>query len=528
MSKKLTIAPYVLMHYESQMDKYFFYNVGNDNFWETDEITGSIIAALDGTLDCEGIVNLLHKSSPDAPIEDLQEHFGKTFEFLLQEGYILEYTGKKPSYDYKHKEVSFDLDKKSVVINTHKDISDEDYDNYIRYFLDFMFKVSNDIKGINNQSRFSNIYNRMLQHINKSSSAERYLFSSPIITSWNLTQSCNFRCVHCLYNETEYSSKDDLSTEQALNLADELIAAGVITVELSGGETFLRPDIMDIIRRFKENNVGVSLLTNGSLLTDEIINELAELFNPYTDEVRISLDAATVETFKKIRRSDKFNKINENIKKLTNKGVYVVNVCTVMSINKDEIFDIYKLSKSLGAGSFKIGKIDNYNDSHRSLNVEDRELFKIYYELSENNLFDNTYLPGFWRTDQLLNIPEVLKILNEPHYREIIKKIYSQPVLKSDCQCHEKVCIQSDGRIYLCTRALGYDLAPLGSYKENSFAKIWERRWDNPLFQPRDREKSECGSCKYNTWCNGGCKVDAYIKSGSINIPAIPNCRACH
>ena len=91
MYNNLILAPYVLKHYEAKLNKYFFCNAQNDSFWETDELTGSVVATLDGTLDCEGIVNVLQENSPDIPVNELREHFQKTFEFLLNEGYIYEY-----------------------------------------------------------------------------------------------------------------------------------------------------------------------------------------------------------------------------------------------------------------------------------------------------------------------------------------------------------------------------------------------------------------------------------------------------
>ena len=93
MDKKLKISPHTLKHYEKKQDKYFFYNVKDDVFLDTDKTTGLIISTLDGTLSGEDIVCLLHKNSPEIPLNELREHFQKTLEFLIKEGYIYEYNG---------------------------------------------------------------------------------------------------------------------------------------------------------------------------------------------------------------------------------------------------------------------------------------------------------------------------------------------------------------------------------------------------------------------------------------------------
>ena len=91
--EKLKIAPYTLKRYEIKLNTYFFYNAKNDKIWKTDDVTGSVVATLDGTLDYEGIVRELYKNSPDIKLAELREHFRKTFEFLLKEGYICENIG---------------------------------------------------------------------------------------------------------------------------------------------------------------------------------------------------------------------------------------------------------------------------------------------------------------------------------------------------------------------------------------------------------------------------------------------------
>lgn len=60
-----------------------------------------------------------------------------------------------------------------------------------------------------------------------------------------LTTLCNFNCKHCfLEQHTNYG----LSTEEIIKIIDELREFGVYELQFTGGEIFLRTDIMDIIR----------------------------------------------------------------------------------------------------------------------------------------------------------------------------------------------------------------------------------------------------------------------------------------
>lgn len=89
-NKKFIIAPYTLGRYEAELNTYFFFNARDCNFWETDKVTGSVVAALDGIIGCEDIVAMLHKNNPNIPTPEIKDYFDKTFEFLLNEGYICE------------------------------------------------------------------------------------------------------------------------------------------------------------------------------------------------------------------------------------------------------------------------------------------------------------------------------------------------------------------------------------------------------------------------------------------------------
>jgi len=399
-----------------------------------------------------------------------------------------------------------------------KSISRE-YEKYIRFYLDSVIIPSE--KKLNRTLYYSNPSKPFMAHIKQGADDDNYLFSTPMAVNWNLTSSCNFRCVHCLYNNTEYSNANDLSAKEAMALTEELINDfGVTFVILTGGEIFMRKDTMDIIRTLKRNNVAVRLLTNAALLNDEIIDELSEIFNPYVDSIHISLDGAKSETYEKIRGTKFFDKIVHNIKKLTDKNVKVLTVCTVNKINYDEVVDIYKLSVDLGVYSFISGNMIIHNPGHEKLMVPNNDLFKLFYKLSQAESPETVLSAKFFSQSELINISEVQTILEEPKYQKLLQKYYKN-ILPRTCQHNEKIAIQADGTIYLCLEALAHNVAPLGNYRDNSLLEIWENRFDNILFQPRRIEDMVCNGCKYNVFCNGGCPVKAYIRTKNLNTPQI-------
>ena len=397
---------------------------------------------------------------------------------------------------------------------------DKDYEKYIRFYLDSILIGKSDKKNLPTYPNNPN--KKLLSYITKSSGEENYLLTYPLSGVWNLTNACNLRCKHCLYNDTKYSPDSDLSPEMAMKLTDELINDfGVTYMMLTGGEIFMRPDTINIIRRFKENNVALRLLTNAVLLRNNIIDELAELFNPWTDSLQISLDGATAKTHNEIRQADIFDKVISNIKKLVEKNIRVTIVCTINNINYGEVVDVFNLAKELGVYCFTVGKMVNYNDSHTELMIPDKDLFRIYYELKQNETPDIVLLPSLFHEIELLNIPEVRAIIEEKKYQDLINDNYTEVKTRS-CHSDDKIAIQADGRIYLCLKALAYDIAPLGNYKDTPLFEIWENRKNNILFHQRTIEGMVCNKCKYNAFCNSGCMVEAYVNLKDLNSPQIP------
>ncbi len=84
----------------------------------------------------------------------------------------------------------------------------------------------------------------------------------PLNVMLSLTNRCT---AHCRYCNIPARQKNDLSTQQVLQLIDEFAAAGTVRLGLWGGEPLLRDDIGAIVRRAKAHEMYVTLDTNGAL-----------------------------------------------------------------------------------------------------------------------------------------------------------------------------------------------------------------------------------------------------------------------
>ena len=127
-----------------------------------------------------------------------------------------------------------------------------------------------------------------------------------------VTSRCNLKCPFCA--QTVYpQSKGDMSLE-LFNELEALFSRTRYVNLYSAGEPFMHPNYFEMLRRVKAYDNVVSVITNGTLL-DEIT--CTGVVKGGIDIINISIDGATAKTFNYIRRGADFNKVLENVRRLT-------------------------------------------------------------------------------------------------------------------------------------------------------------------------------------------------------------------
>jgi MoaA/NifB/PqqE/SkfB family radical SAM enzyme len=111
-----------------------------------------------------------------------------------------------------------------------------------------------------------------------------------------LTSRCNLRCVMCKYWQTV--DERTLSSGRWREVFAELGDLGCGKIHFSGGEIFLRRDVLDLVAAAIDRGLKVNLTTNGTLLDRERADRLAALG---VNSVSISLDGPSARTHDRIR-----------------------------------------------------------------------------------------------------------------------------------------------------------------------------------------------------------------------------------
>jgi MoaA/NifB/PqqE/SkfB family radical SAM enzyme len=96
----------------------------------------------------------------------------------------------------------------------------------------------------------------------------------PLSVQLDLTYRCNERCVHCYLDHDDHG---EMTTTEIKDLLDQLAAAGVFFLILSGGEIFLRKDLFEIVEHARKLLFSVKLKTNAVLIREAKARRIADL-----------------------------------------------------------------------------------------------------------------------------------------------------------------------------------------------------------------------------------------------------------
>ena len=165
----------------------------------------------------------------------------------------------------------------------------------------------------------------------------------PFNGGFELTQKCNFRCVHCYLQNGGY--KDFLSTQDVKLILDKLAQKGILFLYFTGGEVFTRKDFEVIWRYAKKLGFVLEILTNASLISHEILSLFDEL-PPAT--ISISVYGASEESYSAVTQTKgQYQKVIRNLKALKEHGLHFDIKFIGMRENINDFYGVQAIAESL-------------------------------------------------------------------------------------------------------------------------------------------------------------------------------------
>lgn len=213
----------------------------------------------------------------------------------------------------------------------------------------------------------------------------------PYAAFLEITPRCNYNCVHCYLQDFHVSQ--ELSYEELTEILDLLYDKGILFITLSGGEIFTRKDFLDIYLYAKKKGFFVELFTNGSLLTPQIVDCLAE-YPPLL--VDVSIYGSNEETYNKVTgKKGEFEKVIRNVKLLKENNIRVSLKTPIIRELADDVEGMRAIADDIGipyATSYEISKAIDGNSKTQLHQLSYEDMLRREFEESMKREGDSSYI----------------------------------------------------------------------------------------------------------------------------------------
>jgi radical SAM protein with 4Fe4S-binding SPASM domain len=318
----------------------------------------------------------------------------------------------------------------------------------------------------------------------------------PLNMHWDLTWRCDHKCVHCYLTDRR---KDELSLDEGIDVLDQLVEAGTLSILFSGGDPFLRPDGIEIMRQARLRHFDVRINTHGNFIDEELADQLAEIGVARVSLSVYSENPAHHDAVTLIPGSHA--KTVAAAKRLVKRDLKVNFKTPVMVQNRTSYQTVRALAEEIGATwelDAHIVPDDQSDFGLCSIGVHDTEkVLAMMHQVAESK-------------DKI------------PHWMEIP----DAPTTARTCAAGTAMgYISPDGILYPCLNWRD----PVGDLRETRFKELWS----NSQAIKRQREitrasyEDDCGGCSFQGKCHY-CPGISHAETGDAGKRSAYVCERTH
>ena len=314
---------------------------------------------------------------------------------------------------------------------------------------------------------------------------------------WDITYKCNLRCGHCYNSKKIDDLKIEITSHYCISeLIHKIAKLGVTHIHLLGGEPFLSNKLFEILNCAHRLGIETTINTNGTFLTQEIIDKLA---NTSLAQIAISLDGGDAETNDRVRGQGVFDKVLKNLQYLsTNEHKFLIQLTTVATkSNIDSILKLPHLAKKYGIKYLSV--LSLYNEGRAVENQNSLAITELEYITVIKKLL-------------LLGIIYDVKIYFDCKPL-VLKTIADKYNLKVDTGSTFNSCKAFDTILYMDAYGNIYPCGPLSQTNINlQSINITDEDLNNKIAMCKESfneykkclniDNNICHNCAYNSDCN--------------------------
>lgn len=349
------------------------------------------------------------------------------------------------------------------------------------------------------------------------------LMKTPRSLDLSITNRCNLQCTYCSHFTGAGDVGQDLPKEEWLQFFEELNRCAVMNVTIGGGEPFWRKDLPELVGGIVRNRMRFNILSNGTLITDEMAAFLASTGR--CDGVQVSIDGSVPTTHDACRGEGNFLKAMRGIKSLQNHNVPVPVRVTIHKHNVRDLENVAKLLlEEIGLPSFSTNAASymglcRKNTDQIQLNVEERSLaMDTLLKLTKkyNGRISATAGPLAEGKDWL----KIERALGEGQ-----ESIDGRGFLSGCNGPMETLAVRADGVMVPCGQMSHIEL---GLINKDALEKVWQEHPEMKRLRGRHniplKDFEFCQGCEYINYCTGNCPALAYTILGKEDHPSPDAC----
>ena len=299
-----------------------------------------------------------------------------------------------------------------------------------------------------------------------------------------LTNACNLNCPHCFMKAGKRLDKE-LTEEEWIRVLTEFAECGGKAVTFTGGEPLLHPGFCQIVEKAHGMGLQVTVLTNGILWTDELIDRLSDCLT----EVQISIDGVDDASNAKVRKAGTFEQLVRNVSRFSKNGVRVSVATTFTQDNIDTAPRYAEL----------VGRINEETDKKVIFKLTKKILpgRETHYSEAENKAYE----------EKIRQVEE----LTDPNAKyEAFMDGHTPNLVAKNCG-FGGLSIAADGNVYFCNRVL--EIPRQGNVREMPLRHFLELG-EKAHLETGVEHVEPCCHCAIRNICGGGCRIDEYDFKG--------------